>query len=104
VADPALSTRVTLDDRKLIQLADNQVFVSAFPFLKAVQLLGLQKAGCGRCGHKQTGRKQLEVMNGVKRTIASLPPEQKRRLRDMLKTRQVLVMYRTEGRIQPVKW
>lgn len=78
---------VVLDDSVLYHMASNSQFVSSFPFLSTLK--NAQKS-CGCSGPS------IDT-NAVKRQIAALDAEAKKRLKKLLNADRVRLIYRNEA-------
>ena len=84
-----------LENSRLDQLAKDKKFTEAFPALK--RLNNLPKRGC--CGQGQ--RKRAETYRQVKRDLAGLASDKKRKLREMLKVDEVRIRYKqNDGQVK----
>jgi hypothetical protein len=82
---------VIIEDSTLASMAANDSFVKEFPFLQAPK-----RTGCGSCARNSTAG----LFGSAKKAIAGLDSEKKRKLKEMLNTKELRVTYRTgDGRI-----
>ena len=86
-----------IDDNVLTSLGNNNVFLRDFPFLRLVRSANKGKSGCGGCGSGASNKKRAEVYQAVKRNISQLSAGKKNRLKELLKTKQIRVVYRNAG-------
>lgn len=87
------TARVRLGDSELARLLGNAAIRREFPFVATMYLQhksGTQ-ADTGCCGKKN--RQNTPDWASMKKTIATLPPDQKAKLKQHLDTRQVEVTY-----------
>lgn len=82
---------VVIEDSLLVSMAQNQSFLTEFPFLGGLTKSAAKKGGCGSCG--SANREKGQVLNAAKATIAGLGPEKKRRLLQLLNTEKARVIY-----------
>lgn len=88
------AARVNIDDVAVVKLLNDPNARRTFPFLatKYAQITAGAKAGdCGGCRKKKTNNQAIYA--DVRRSIAQMPVTEKRKFRDLLKTKQVVVSY-----------
>jgi len=86
---------VIIEDSTLASMAANDSFVKEFPFLQALRVAP-KRTGCGSCARNSTAG----LFGSAKKAIAGLDSEKKRKLKEMLNTKELRVTYRTgDGRI-----
>ena len=86
---------VIIEDSTLASMAANDSFVKEFPFLRALRVAP-KRTGCGSCARNSTAG----LFGSAKKAIAGLDSEKKRKLKEMLNTKELRVTYRTgDGRI-----
>jgi hypothetical protein len=83
-------TLVHLEDGVITGLAMNKTFLKEFPFLAGIQQAAKPGKGCNRCG---ANRQRYAAMLAAKRSFAGLASDKKRRLKELLNTKQVRVTY-----------
>jgi hypothetical protein len=84
---------VNVDDATIASMAVNTSFTSEFPILVAAKnYAGKSCSGCGGAA-----RKRAEVFRKIKEGLAAMPPEKKRRLKELLGTEQVRITYKNAG-------
>jgi|JI10StandDraft_1071094.scaffolds.fasta_scaffold467061_1 hypothetical protein len=91
----ALREMVVLDDATLRSMAVNQQFTSEFPFLSAV---AAKTGSCGRCSRNRATA-QAQNLDAVKRTLTAMTADKKKRLLQLLNTKQVRLRYREGNQI-----
>lgn len=96
MADPApVRKLVVVEDSLILSMAQNQQFVSEFPFLQGLAAAATRRAGgCGRCGAANKERGQ--VLNAAKAAVAAMSGEKKKRMLKLLNAEKMRVIY-TEG-------
>lgn len=82
-----------IEDSTLTAMANNQRFLSVFPFLKSLQKTP-KKPKCGRCGSKNNRR--ANAYTSAKRALAGMGPVQKRKLKELLNAEKVRIIFRNE--------
>lgn len=85
---------VVIEDGLLLSMASNATFVAAFPFLAALQNPQVRagtRGGCGSCGGKNNARNS--ALLAAKANLANMDVDSKRRLKEMLNTQQVRIIY-----------
>lgn len=88
---------VVVDEGRLSDLAANASVVREFPFLRALKAVA-RKPGCGQCGSSGgTAGQRAAAFGDVKRAVAGMPADKKRRLKELLDARQVRVVYAKPG-------
>lgn len=88
-----------LEDSVLLSIAQNKTIVGEFPFLQTLLRASKKKQGCGSCSGTAKPGPSEDFMN-VKRMIADMGDDRKRRLRELLGTRQVKIYFERGGKIQ----
>ena len=88
-----------IEDGTLTSMANNKKILAAFPFLKSLQKAP-KKPKCGKCG--SGNQRRATVFTAAKRTLAGMGSAQKRKLKELLNTEQVRIIYRNE-RNKPVE-
>lgn len=93
-----LRKSITIDEGVLVSMAFNKAFLREFPFLEgvkgALKKLGGAK-GCGSCGRSASARSQ--ILSSAKQTLATMDSSKKRKLREMLHTERVKIIYQERG-------
>jgi hypothetical protein len=85
---------VVIEDSTLASMAANDAFVQEFPFLQ--QLRTVPRGGCGGCNRNKTAN----VFAAAKKSVAGLDSERKRKLKEMLNTKELRITYRSgDGKI-----
>lgn len=96
---PPLRKLVILEEGMIIGLANNQQFLSAFPFLTPLKKLTTARAGgCGKCGTAAKQRGQL--MQSAKMAIIGLGPDKKKQMKRLLNAETVQVRYRSGDEVR----
>jgi hypothetical protein len=86
---------VIIEDSTLASMAANDSFVKEFPFLQALRVAP-KRTGCGSCARNSTAG----LFGSAKKAVAGLDSEKKRKLKELLNTKELRVTYRTgDGRI-----
>ena len=86
---------VIIEDSTLASMAANDAFVKEFPFLQALRVAP-KRTGCGSCARNSTAG----LFAAAKKSVAGLDSERKRKLKEMLNTKELRVTYRTgEGKV-----
>lgn len=99
--EPSVPLRklVIMEDGMLIGLANNQQFLSAFPFLTALKKLTTARAGgCGKCSSAAKQRTQL--MQSAKMAIVGLGQDKKKQMKRMMNAETIQVKYRSGSGIK----
>ena len=86
---------VVIEDSTLASMAANDAFVQEFPFLQKLRAAP-PRGGCGGCNHNKTAN----VFAAAKKSVAGLDSERKRKLKEMLNTKELRITYRSgDGKI-----
>lgn len=86
---------VIIEDSTLASMAANDTFVKEFPFLQKLRVAP-KRGGCGACARNSTAG----LFASAKKAVAGLDSERKRKLKEMLNTKELRITYRTgEGKI-----
>lgn len=89
---------LVLEESALRSMAATARFVTAFPFLAALNAAPPTPAGRG-CGSCQKNRAAGQQMNQVKLAISGMSADDKVRLKEMLGAQRARVTYNQNGRI-----
>jgi hypothetical protein len=83
---------VVIEDSMVLSMAQNQNFLSEFPFLAGLTAAAKKKkAGCSACG--SANRERGQVLNAAKAAIAGMSPEKKKRMLKLLNAEKMRVIY-----------
>lgn len=89
-----LKKSVTIDEGVIISMAYSKAFLQEFPFLQnirsSLKRIG-GRGGCGSCGRSAGERSR--ILSGAKQTLATMDSSKKRRLRELLHTKTVKLIY-----------
>ena len=86
-------TMVVLEEATLATMAINPKLLAEFPMLAPIaNMLRTQGVSCGSCG--AAAKNRAAVYAKVKLAIVALTPDKKKRLKEMLNTRQVRIVYK----------
>ena len=83
---------VVVEESMLMSMSHNQSFLTAFPFLQALQKL--KKRGCGSC---RGGQAKATALTSAKQTLAGMGSSKKRELKKLLNAEQVRITYKNSG-------
>jgi len=83
---------IVLENGVLESMAHSKEFLNAFPVLKKILAEKVESQGCGGCGSAAASR--ADTYQTVKQTLAGLATRQKSRLKEMLDTDKVQIIYR----------
>lgn len=90
---------VILEEGMIIGLANNNQFLTAFPFLSPLKKLTTARAGgCGKCGTAAKQRGQL--MQSAKMAIIGLGGDKKKQLKRLLNAEKVQIRYRSGDEVK----
>ena len=97
MADPKLQHKLVLiQDSLLDSMAADVKFSRELPFLKG--LLNLPRpATCRSCNRGQAQVVRQQTYASAKRTMAGLPAEKKRKLKELLNAKQIRIIFRNDG-------
>jgi hypothetical protein len=83
---------VTIQDNTLQGMAQDPRFVAALPFLGGLKN-AKKGSNCSKCG--SSNKYKTEVFQSAKRAIATLGAERKNKLKELLDTDRVRLVYRS---------
>jgi hypothetical protein len=84
---------IYLQDSLIEQLSRDEKYLREFPFLRGTT--PTMKRGCRSCGGGQAARNRQQTYAAIKQAIAGLSGDRKRKMKEMLQTKQLRVIYRT---------
>ena len=97
-----MAKTIILEARHIRQLLRDPKIASEFPFL--VQTAGTMAVngakgarGCKPCGQMKAAGADRQAINRVKQSIASMSPTNRDKLKAMLQTESIQLVYRSEG-------
>lgn len=82
---------VMIEEGTLISLSLNAAILKEFPFLGTIGAK-TKPRGCGSCGRAAAARSA--VFGDIKRQIASMADDRKRRLKELLHAEKARILYR----------
>lgn len=84
---------VVIEDSTILSLIRDSAYEQAIPcFANKKDVFQNSGGGCGSCAAKRRER-QKQTMAGIKSCLASLSPEKKTELKQLLNTKQIRVVY-----------
>lgn len=93
-----LTELLRIEESVLISMAGNPNFIKEFPFLKGLQQLSRKSTGCGGCN--KVASKRVQLVNAAKQSIIQMGAEKKRRLKRLLKAKQVRIRVAVAGNVK----
>lgn len=97
-----MAKKIILEDRHIRQLLRDPKIAAEFPFL--IQTAGTMAVngakgarGCKPCGQTSGTGNDKQAINRVKQSIASMSPANRDKLKSMLQTEAIQLVYRSEG-------
>jgi hypothetical protein len=94
---PLKRKMVVVEDGTLTSMALNANILREFPVLAPIAKVAKspQRAGCGTCG--RAGQERARAFQQVKAALAGMDATQKRKLKDMMNTQSMRIIYK-DGR------
>jgi hypothetical protein len=98
-----MAAELILDDNTIRSLAQNPGIVAVFPFFKDMTV-EVQTNGC-KCRRRAAKTVRIPDYARIRRTVVDLSPENKRRLKTLLRVTAIVVKYRkTDGQLVKVRF
>jgi hypothetical protein len=90
--NPGQQNLLIVDEALIQQLAADQRFAAAFPFLRSMQQIRQKpRTGCRRC--RGSNIQVATTFNAIKSTLAHMGGDKKNLLKQMLNARKVRIVY-----------
>ena len=90
-----------LEDAALRTMAGSPTFLAEFPFLKSLNPAAKRLGSCGRCSRaKAQNASQGQVVNSIKMSLLGMNEDRKKRLKTLLRTKQVRIRISNAGKVQ----
>lgn len=100
MSEPILKRVVVIESSTLGAISRNREFLTEFPFLASLHGQHLvTQSNCGGCRGRRQSVSHAQALDHVKSAIVNMGDDKKRRFKELLKTKQVKVVYRLGNQI-----
>lgn len=94
---PPIRKLAVIEEGVLVSMANNQAFLTEFPFLKALANYGVA-ASCNTCNNTANTQKAT-AFTSAKTVIANMGEDKKRKMKELLNAEKVRLMYKVGSKV-----